>query len=76
MRYMSFMKKLLNVLRSKWFIALLAVVLALLFALAALKGAAQEEESVVCYDYRYYDSFRNGMPDYGLRNRKNILPQR
>ena len=69
------MKKLLNVFRSKWFIALLAVILALLFALAALKGAAQEE-SVMCYDYRYYNSFRDGMPDYGLRNRRNILPQR
>lgn len=74
MRYMPTMKKLLKVLRSKWFIAVLAVVLALLFTLAAVKGA-EDEKIVTAYDYRSYNSFRGGMPDYGLRNRKNILPQ-
>ncbi|MBE6688323.1 MAG: hypothetical protein E7588_03475 [Ruminococcaceae bacterium] len=69
------MKKLLNVLRSKWFIIILAVFLSIMFALAAVKGAEREEKRIVAYDYHFYDSFREGMPDYGLRNRRNILPQ-
>ena len=66
------MKKLLNVFRSRWFIAVLAVLLAVLFALSVVKGGS--EECYVQYDWRQYDSFRNGLPDYGIRNRKNLMP--
>lgn len=76
MRYMSFMKKLLKVLRSKWFIAVVAVLLTVIFALAAVKGTALGRERVVAYDWRSYNSFCQGLPDYGLRSRNNILPQR
>lgn len=70
------MKKLLKILHSKWFIAILCVILALIFTLAAVKGMqATDEKRVTAYDYHSYNSFRDGMPDYGLRKRKNILPQ-
>lgn len=70
------MKKLLKILRSKWFITILAVLLVLIFTLAMVKGAqSSEEKRITAYDYHYYNSFRDGMPDYGLRKRKNILPQ-
>ena len=72
---MSFMKKLLKVLRSKWFMAVVALLLTVMFALAAVKGMAHEQR-VVAYDWRSYNSFREGLPDYGLRSRNNILPQR
>lgn len=70
------MKKLLKLLRSKWFITILAVLLVLIFTLAMVKGAqSSEEKRITAYDYHYYNSFRDGMPDYGLHKRKNILPQ-
>ena len=73
MGYMSFMKKLLKVLRSKWFIAVLAGLLTLIFALYWVRRSNEGE--AVSYDFRYYDSYGEGMPDYGLHRRNNIMPQ-
>lgn len=67
------MKKLLNVLHKKWFIVMLVAIFACL-AVYVLAEDSDGEVKEVTYDYRYYNSFRNGMPDYGLRKRRNILP--
>lgn len=69
------MKKLLKVLRSKWFMAVVALLLTVMFALAAVKGK-EYEQRITAYDWHSYNSFREGLPDYGLRSRNNILAQR
>lgn len=71
------MKKLLNVLSSKWFIVVLAVILAALFAIIALRQtrAFDDKKDYPTYDWQNCDSFINGLPDYGIKNRNNILLQ-
>ena len=64
------MKKLLNVLSLRTIIAIIAVIVLLMGVFHYRKAPAR----VAAYDYRICDSFRSGMPDYGLYKRRNILP--
>ena len=63
------MKKLLNVSLLCRIVAIIAVSVLLYFMFFHRKVPAR----IAAYDYRICDSFRGGMPDYGLYKRKNLL---
>ena len=64
------MKKLLNVRLLRRIIAIIVIAVALI----GIFHYKKEPCRVAAYDYRVFDSFRGGMPDYGLYKRRNILP--
>ena len=56
---------------------IIAIIIAIIVIAAALIGVFYYRKApvrIAAYDYRMCDSFRGGMPDYGLYKRRNILP--
>ena len=64
------MKKLLNVLLLRRIMVIIALAVILIGIFCYRKAPTR----IAAYDYRVCDSFRGGMPDYGLYKRRNILP--
>lgn len=64
------MKKLLNVRLLCRITAIIVIAIALIGIFCYRKAPCR----VAAYDYRMLDSYRGGMPDYGLYKRRNILP--